>query len=221
MNWQCPVCFEKLGKKAGLVPMTSVECRPIGHMICMVCVEQLGSNPKCPLCTTKTQFIPLPALIDEDADPLAAEALAASQARKKPKVQETPPAASASSDAPVTQVVASDSLQPFVAKSTYWFQKPAWNRTKLMIWEQPEDAACPVQSAEVLFHLQRMLEEFAASKLPGTDLKLSISSIDMYRECYRFVDRSMPLHIATSGARSDFFSAMISRRRNRRTGEYE
>ena len=90
-GWECPVCMHVLGDKVGLVPMVSVQCRPFAHMICMRCVGICDLSLGCPLCRTQTVFLPLPALVDEEAAEVAAAALATYQdAQRKAKAISAP-----------------------------------------------------------------------------------------------------------------------------------
>lgn len=78
--WSCPLCEKKVGNDKGVVPMLSLSCAAESHIVCYTCL--FGDAPpvagaRCSICLGSTLgFVPLRALVNEQADDIAAKYIA-------------------------------------------------------------------------------------------------------------------------------------------------
>lgn len=84
IEWECPICAERLGEHPGMIPMVSASCGPAAHVICQTCLASLqpkinssgGRYVVCPQCNEPaSQWITLRVFVNETEDSVAAQTL--------------------------------------------------------------------------------------------------------------------------------------------------
>lgn len=90
------MCYETLGT-LGILPMSSISCGHVGHMVCCACVLQMTEHKTergdfyhiCPECRTHTTgYVAAAALVDMDNDVRATELLAQFKAKQDARKEE-------------------------------------------------------------------------------------------------------------------------------------